>query len=312
MTTSSKTDYTNKMIAITMTRLLMLILAVMLIGVTSVVGTSNGEMDSLYEKEGCTSLGSRFPLYDDAPAADMTPVFIAGGSNNTTGSYGLWNDFPLYADSVNGTVIASGYGNCILLPEGSQFYCYEVFVFDDNTDDSITFAGAVVHARNVTSYLAISGGTGCYDGNSGTIAVIENDGVFNWNVTSSTFKTSSSNDKSIDINDDSTTCLPLKDRFNGGPIFEEDTKDDTLPTSDQLQVGTVSIWANETLRMGSIDGEPIGSSYGICTLLPKGKEQYCMGTLVFDDTGDSITYAGGVANDYNKRGTILITGGTGW
>jgi hypothetical protein len=250
----------------------------------------------------CTSLEDRF---NGSSLYEANIVHETVGDPETTGSLDIWYSNPTYVGSIDGEEIASASGVCTLLNNSTAFQCTGVLVFLD-TGDTITYVGEAP-GYLLTGNNVITGGTGCYEGSHGTIRmkplqINEPYDYFQWDY-----------DPEV-IN---STCKTLDAIFGGGVLFEEAADDEITADDGNLTAssasqpaGEIGTWWNYPMKRGSIDGEVIGSTMGLCVFLPESSHMNCILQIIFDGYG-TISVEGIYPVGLNTPGELAITGGTG-
>ncbi|KAL3921501.1 MAG: hypothetical protein SGILL_002717 [Bacillariaceae sp.] len=190
-------------------------------------------------------------------------------------------------------------GSCRLLPETTAFICVAELTFHD-TNSTVTVAGLSPNSLE-TGSLGITGGTGCYEGASGSVtltaqSVVEEYDSYRWELIPSPNA------------EELLTCKSLHDRFIDGPLFDDNVNAENIGGYENA--GSADLWYDNSVNIGSISGTEVAKSSGVCTLLPEAIEFECVGAIQFLDTGDYLFYAGISPNSF-LPGEVLVTGGTG-
>ena len=130
--------------------------------------------------------------------------------------------------------------------------------------------------NNDRGTVAITGGTGCYEGASGTFYMTAQGEDYSSYLYEYLMGT---------VNSD---CVPI-DKIVGDGLKE--TTDGSETVGDYDTPGSKDLWASNTLT--NSDGELRGKSYGDCTLLPNATTWMCIGAWALDESVDTIiTFAG--------------------
>jgi len=106
-------------------------------------------------------------------------------------------------------------------------------------------------------------------------------------------------------------CHPLSHIFNQ-PIFEININNELIAADGTdgtgIKTGDLNLWSNNTLALGAMNGDLVGTSSGACILLPGSTEWQCVFELNFNSEG-SISISG-ISNNSNEPRSLAITGGT--
>ena len=229
-------------------------------------------------------------------AADVINQENIGGFDSA-GALDIFSDNPLHKESLDGEQVGTVSGRCTLLPNNNtEWFCHGTFKFV-NGGDTISFAGLSPNSYD-PGRVAITGGTGCYEGASGTLlmtplAIVDEYDAYQWELESTTA--------------DGSTCdpTPLSQLFGGG-LVETVTGGEIV--GDFETMGSLDLWSGNPIT--SSDGTQVGTSGGVCTLLPGALAWHCIGQIFINGSNDSITYSGYSPNSLDT-GTLAITGGTG-
>jgi len=107
-------------------------------------------------------------------------------------------------------------------------------------------------------------------------------------------------------------CTPLSTILNQ-PIIERNNNNEVIAADGTdgtgLKTGDLNLWSNNTLVLGNVNGNVVGTSSGACILLPGSKEWQCVFELNFSGNGGGISIAG-ISNNSNEPKSLAITGGT--
>lgn len=101
-------------------------------------------------------------------------------------------------------------------------------------------------------------------------------------------------------------CVPIKTLFEQ-QIVEENLSGENIGGYDKP--GALDLWRENPLRVGSLDGDLVGTSSGRCTLLNGVEDFMCTGMIKISEK-DSITYTG-LSPNSDEGCKYAITGGTG-
>ena len=119
------------------------------------------------EHHGCTTVAEVFaqPIIEDNISGMIVSATGSDGTGLDVGDLDLWADNPLKEADIDGPSLGLSSGSCTLLPGALKWMCNMEMVFDDG---SIILSGISLN-DNDPAHVAIVGGTGCYEGASGTV-----------------------------------------------------------------------------------------------------------------------------------------------
>ena len=262
------------------------------------------------DQEKCDSSVFRRGLFEWRSATDNT--FIAD-SETLPGSIETWSEYGLSND--DGELVGFLGGECILLPTATHWFCSGQIDELNKYVDTMTFSGYIPNSYYGTGIFSITGGTGCFEGASGTLSrapqMIERDGDrigYKWELETTEGKCPTS----------------LIEMLGGNSIVYDEDIGSTM-FGDFMTSGSTTIWYSEnSLHSGAPNGTVVGSSLGHCTLLPGLEEWMCIGQLLInakqpnaggislvENTPSSIVYSGFSKNAFDKTASNSIDGGTG-
>ena len=117
----------------------------------------------------CRPLSEVFaqPLIEDNINGATISASGGEGTGLDVGDLDLWAENPVNEADIDGTTIGSSSGSCTLLPGSMKWNCLMELTFE-NDEGTIVISGTSMN-NNDPSFVAITGGTGCFEGASGTI-----------------------------------------------------------------------------------------------------------------------------------------------
>jgi len=213
---------------------------------------------------------------------------ITIGGYNTTGALDIWSDNPVTEGSLEGGTKGMSSGRCSLLPGAMYWMCYGVLKLMGG--DTITYVGISPNGLG-KGKLTVIGGSGCYEEATGALFLTAQDEDYTsylWE-----YDADSGGGES---------CVAL-DELVGDGLKEMSTGSELV--GDGTTPGSFYLWNNTLINSNN---DPIGQSFGECTLLPGAETWVCLGQFVLD-SGDTIATVGRFPK--SGLGTLVVPGGTG-
>mmetsp|Transcript_25367 Transcript_25367/g.51619 ORF Transcript_25367/g.51619 Transcript_25367/m.51619 type:complete len:521 (-) Transcript_25367:661-2223(-) len=256
--------------------------------------TSQGETSESFLLEYQASNADEACSIQDLVGEGLSEANVGGktiGDYETVGSKDLWAG-NILTDS-SGAQIGLSYGDCTLLPGVAAFMCIGEWALDSG--DIVTYAGYSPNSMN-PGHIAVTGGTGCYAGASGTLllkAANEEYSSYDWNY---------------QPKPEAETCFSLVDTLGGHLIYESSSG--SIVIGDYETPGSMDIWFNNSMYTGSHDGALLEGMYslGECTLLANATEFMCTEQFVLNATDGSSIVAAGFSPNSFEDGTMAISG----